>query len=141
MKKVLRDFGQRIQSLGLRMIEKTKEGFQKAKENIENTLLEDHLRRRFNLENPYKFQMVSTEPFQKVIEEWLPRHAKRYDEDDVFVFYGSMSRNDFHADDVIRDLSSNTDYRIKSIMEVFIPVTYEDKAVDVIATAVDCELL
>ncbi|MDD3113033.1 MAG: hypothetical protein WCR28_06675 [Candidatus Izemoplasmatales bacterium] len=141
MKNKLKDLGQKIQSLGLRVIEKTKEGIQKAKESIENTLLEDNLRRRFNLENPYKFQMVTSEPFKKVIEEWLPRHAKRYDEDDVFVFYGSMERNGFQAGEVLRDLSSDTDYRIKSVMEVYIPVTYEGKSIDVIATAVDCELL
>jgi hypothetical protein len=141
MNRLFKDLGGKLQSLGLEVVKKTKQGIQKAKASIENTLLEDNLRHRFNLENPYKFQMLSSKPLKNVVEELLPRHAKRYDEDDIFIFYGAMAHNDFHPGDEFRDLSSNATYRINSVMEVFVPVLYENESHDVVATAVDCELL
>jgi hypothetical protein len=71
-----------------------------------------------------------------VIGELLPRNAKRYNEDDIFVFYGGLEDNDILPGYVIKDLSDNTLYQVKEVASVKIPVTYEDKEYEVDGTAV-----
>lgn len=132
---------QKLRNLGITIVEKTKAGLQKAKSGIENTLLEENLRKRFNLENPYKFQLIKDKARNTIIDELFYRHAKRYIDDDLFVFYGSIEQNDFQKGYYIRDLSVNTDYEIKDIMEVQLPVEYRGKEYEVTATAVVCELV
>jgi hypothetical protein len=141
MKKELNDFSQKLRNLGITIVEKTKAGVQKVKSGVENTLLEDHLRKRFNLENPYRFQIIKDKANNSIIGELFYRHAKRYEEDDLFVFYGTKEANDFQIGYYIRDLSVNADYEIKEVMEVALPVEYNGKNYEVNATAVVCELV
>jgi len=130
-----------MRMLGIKIVEKTKAGIKKAKTGIENTLLEDHLRKRFNLENPYKFQIIKDKAKNSIIDELFYRHAKRYEEDDLFVFYGPLAANDLQKGYYIRDLSINADYEIKEVMEVEVPVEYNGKGYEIIGTAVITELV
>ncbi len=141
MKKNLQDLPQKLRSLGITIAEKTKQGIKKAKDSIENTILEEHLRKRFNLENPYRFQIIKDKADTSLVSELFYRHAKRYEDDDLFVFHGAPADNNFAKGHYIRDLSINADYEIKDIMEVTIPVEYKGKAYDVTCTAVVCELV
>ncbi|MBN2504300.1 MAG: hypothetical protein JXB20_03045 [Bacilli bacterium] len=141
MKKEIRDLSQKMRSLGVTIAKKTEEGISKAKDSIENTIFEEKLHRRFNLENPYKFQIIKDRSKTNFISAILPKNAKRYEEDDVFVFYGDLDYNNLEKGNVIRDLSNNADYEIKELIEVNIPVSYEDKTHEVTGTAAVCELL
>ena len=142
MKQKTKTLTQKLRDLGIKSMEKTKAGFSKVKAGIENTLLEDNLRKRFNLVNPYKFQIIKDkEARNTIIDELFYRHAKRYDEDDLFVFYGSIEQNDLQKGYYVRDLSANADYEIKEIMEVQIPIEYQGKNYDVTCTATVCELV
>ncbi|MDD4184600.1 MAG: hypothetical protein PHI01_04230 [Candidatus Izemoplasmatales bacterium] len=141
MKSESNSLSEKMRMLGIKIVEKTKAGIKKAKTGIENTLLEDHLRKRFNLENPYKFQIIKDKAKNTIIDELFYRHAKRYEEDDLFVFYGSLAANDLHKGYYIRDLSINADYEIKEVMEVEVPVEYNGKGYEIIGTAVITELV
>ncbi|MDD3957374.1 MAG: hypothetical protein PHW40_03040 [Candidatus Izemoplasmatales bacterium] len=142
MKQDWKDLPKRLHDLGLSVVEKTKKGIKQVKESIENTVLEDQLRKRFNLENPYKFQLVKPDrSLGSWIQEQMPRHAKRYDEDDLFVFYGSIEQNGFSKGEIIKDLSDEAMYKIVHQVEVCVSVRLDEKAHDVVATAVSCELL
>lgn len=141
MKSESNSLSEKMRMLGIKIVEKTKAGIKKAKTGIENTLLEDHLRKRFNLENPYKFQIIKDKAKNTIIDELFYRHAKRYEEDDLFVFYGSLAANDLQKGYYIRDLSINADYEIKEVMEVEVPVEYNGKGYEIIGTAVITELV
>lgn len=140
MKETLKDLSSKLKNLGISLVDTAKKGVEKAKSGIEHTLLEDSLRRRFNLENPYRFEVVSHSK-NDFLNNLLPRHAKRYDEDDLFVFYGTMAANDFQKGSIIKDLSDNAEYRIEEVLEVSIPVEHEGKSYPVAATAVTCKPL
>lgn len=139
MKKEIKDLSRKFHELGLTIIEKAKSGFEKTKKSIENTLLEDQLRRRFNLENPYKFQIVKDANLPNIINDLLSRHAKRFIEDELFVFYGTLEDNDFQKGSVIRDMSTNKDYLIQDLMAVTVGVELDGIIHEVDATAAVCK--
>ncbi len=141
MKKETKDLPQKLRDLGVSVYKKTEAGLKKAKASLDNTILDDHLHRRFNLENPYKFQIIKDKSKTNFISSILPKNAKRYEEDDLFVFYGSMDHNNLEKGNIIRDLSANADYEIKELMEVSVPVEYENKRHEVLGTCAVCELL
>ena len=141
MKKEIRDISEKLRSLGVKIIKSTEAGIARAKTSIANTLLEEHLHRRFNLENPYRFQIIKDRSKTNFISAILPKNAKRYEEDDVFVFFGNNEYNNLEKGNVIRDLSNNADYEIKDVIEVEVPVSYEKKTYEVVGTAAVCELL
>ncbi len=141
MKKETRDLPKKLRDLGVAVYKKTEAGLKKAKANFDNTILDDHLHRRFNLENPYKFQIIKDKSKTNFISSILPKNAKRYEEDDLFVFYGSKDHNNLEKGNIIRDLSVNADFEIKEIMEVTVPVEYEGKRHEVLGTCAVCELL
>jgi len=126
----------KLKHLGLDIIKKAKSSYKTARDSIENNFLNDSLRKRFNLENPYKFLIMDSMEKTSFINELLPRHAKRYNEDDVFVFYGNLSDNDIQVGYIIKDLSDETLYKVKEIALVQIPVTYDNKEYEVDCTAV-----
>ncbi len=140
MKETLKDLSQKLKKAGLQVYDSAKKGVEKAMTGIEHTILEDNLRRRFNLENPYRFEVI-TKSKTDILNNLLPRHAKRYDEDNLFVFYGSLSSNDFHKGHIIKDLSDNAEYLVEEILEVSIPVEYDGKSHMVVATALNCKAL
>ncbi len=141
MKKETRDLPQKLRDLGVSVYKKTEAGLKKAKVSIENTILDDHLHRRFNLENPYKFQIIKDKSKTNFISGILPKNGKRYEEDDLFVFYGSMDHNNLEKGNIVRDLSANADYEIKDILEVKVFVEYEGKRHEILGTCAVCELL
>lgn len=141
MKKEIKDFSQKLKDLGISVFKKTEAGLKKAKENVANTILDDHLHRRFNLENPYKFQIIKDKSKTNFISSILPKNAKRYVEDDLFVFYGSMEHNNLEKGNIIRDLSINADFEIKDLLEVKVSVEYENKQYEVLGTCAVCDLL
>ncbi len=140
MKEKIKDLSQKLKKLGIQVVDTAKKEIEKAVTGFENTVLEDNLRRRFNLENPYLFE-VNIKSKSNLLTGLLPRHAKRYDEDNLFVFYGAVQKNDFMKGYIIKDLSDNAEYEIEEIVEVSIPVDYEDKSYSVVCTAVTCKPL
>ncbi|MBU1144340.1 MAG: hypothetical protein KJ971_00600 [Firmicutes bacterium] len=141
MKSSEKDFPSKLRDLGLSVIKKAKKGIEHVKTGFENVVLEEHLKRRFNLENPYKFLVTEKEKKATLVEGLLPKNAKRYEEDDLFVFYGSLEENGFKTGDIVKDLSINAEFVIKKILEVKVPVEYENKSYEVIGTAVVCDAL
>jgi len=140
MKETIKDLSQKLKKVGLQVYDSAKKGVEKAMTGIENTIHEDNLRRRFNLENPYRFEVITKSKLD-ILNNLMPKHAKRYDEDNLFVFYGSMASNDFKKGSIVKDLSDNAEYRIEEILEVSIPVELEGKSQMVVATAVNCKAL
>jgi hypothetical protein len=95
------------------------------------------LHHRFNLEKPYRFDVLADSKMD-VLSSLRLRNAKRYDEDNLFVFYCSLEDNDFHVGQKIKDVADNAEYVIEAILAVTIPVELEQKTYDVTATAVSC---
>jgi hypothetical protein len=141
MKSSEKDLPSKLRDLGIKIYQSAKNSISSAKSSVENTILEENLKHRFNLENPYKFIVLSEPKKIGVINELSSRHAKRYDEDDLFVFYGKLENNEFQKGHIIRDISNNAEYSIKEILEVSVPVEYKHKSYDVIGTAVMCDAL
>jgi hypothetical protein len=127
---------EKLKNLGLEIAEKAKSGYKTARDSVEQNLLNDSLRRRFNLENPYKFIIMDSMEKTSFINEILPRHAKRFNEDDIFIFYGSISDNDIKEGYIIKDLSDETLYKVKEITMVKVTVTFENNDYEVNGTAV-----
>jgi len=135
MKKV-KDF---LKDKGVKLVQTTNKVIDKTKETIKDTLLYEHLRRRFQLEYPHKM-IVSSEPIDvNIITELRASHAKIYEDDNVFVFFGDLSHNQFIIGDFVKDLATLETYKIKDIAEVEIPVTLNDVVHEVKCTAVYCE--
>lgn len=139
MKKV-EDLPYKLKELGLSAYHKAKKGVMDAKQTALNTVLDEQLKHRFNLENPYKFVIGGNDEKVGIIDELTARHAKRYDEDDLFVFYGKPEKNDFHLGQTIVDLSDKAEYTVTSIVEVTVPVEYNHQVYDCLATAVMTEV-
>jgi HSP90 family molecular chaperone len=125
----IKDLSKKIKRLGLDLYKKAKNGYENAKTAAEQTILNDQLRKRFNLENPYKFVVTNEKDKATIINKYIPRHAKRYNEDDIFVFYGED--NDIAKGDVITDLSDETKYEVIQTVDVTMPVKLNDKVYDV----------
>ena len=124
-------FIEKIKDKGLKLVEKTKN-------QIKKTILDDQLRRRFQLENPRRFIVSDHEPNMNLINEIISSNAKVYEEDQVFVFYGH-GNEDLKAGNYVKDLGNLQLYKIKSVVQVEIPVTLKDQVHDVLGTAVYCE--
>lgn len=132
----LKDFGNKLKELGIKVGKSVEKGIESAKLSMENTLLEDNLKRRFNLENPYRFEIYDANKKSNVLTGLFVRHAKRYIEDDLFVFQGAIYENNFVKGGIIKDLSDNTEFQIQEIMQVLVPVTYNEKEYEIVGTAV-----
>jgi hypothetical protein len=70
------------------------------------------------------------------LNELLPRHAKRYIEDDIFVFYGNINDTDLKKGYYIKDLSDESMYKIQELAMVKVTVTYENASYEVDGIAV-----
>ncbi|MDD3477439.1 MAG: hypothetical protein PHP32_00985 [Candidatus Izemoplasmatales bacterium] len=136
-----KDIPSRLKELGIKAYQKAKDEILEAKSSVEGTILEENLRHRFNLENPYKFAVMSESKPLSTIKELTAKHAKRYDEDDLFVFFGKPSDNDFLDGNILRDLSNNAEYKIRQVLEVETSVEYKGKTHEVAATAVVCDMM
>ncbi|MCF7924836.1 MAG: hypothetical protein K9L64_07030, partial [Candidatus Izimaplasma sp.] len=110
-----------------------------AKENINDTMLMDKLKRRFNLENPHKFIVTEEIAKTNLVKELSAQHAKRYDEDNIFVFFGNNEANEIKKGFIVKDLKTLQDFIVKDIVEVEVPVELDSKSYEVIGTAVYTE--
>ncbi len=133
------DMRSRFRNLGLTLKNKAKKSWKKAKGTISETILEEQLRQRFNLENPYKFIITDKLEEPTKVDKLLTYHAKRYDEDDVFVFFGDNEDEALEPGKYIQDLSTQAFYEIIDVASVMVPVQLKHKTHEVPATAVYCE--
>jgi len=136
-----RTFKDRLKDLGIEIYNAAKKEYEAVVSTADEQIGKEKLRKRFNLENPYKFVMLDSSLRIKLLDNLMARHAKRYDEDDILVFFGTKKENHFKPKQRIKDLSDNTVYEIAEIVEVKIPVTLNNKDVEVPCTAIYGEIV
>lgn len=134
-----KDFPSKLKKLGISIYEGAKKGVEYTKASIEKTILDEQLKRRFNNENPYKFIIFDEDKKPTIIDEILTKNAKRYVENDLFVFYKSSVINDLYVGKCLRDLSVNKDYKVVELVNVTIPVLFDGESVEVECIAAMCE--
>ncbi len=132
---------EKLKKVGIKIANKAQETFNTTRNSIEQNFLNDSLRKRFNLENPYKFIIMDSKEKSSILNELLPRYAKRYLEDDIFVFYGTLKDNDIKVDYIIKDLSDETLYKVLELVDVKVTVTYQNKDYEVDGVAVYGKIL
>jgi len=137
----IKDLPAKAKELGLKVIKSVEKGVENVRMSVEKTVLDDNLRRRFNLENPYKFEVYEKGNKSTMLTNLFVRNAKRYEEDDLFVFAGSISENKFEKGGIIKDLAQNAEFRILDIIHVLVPVEYEGKRYEIGGTALHCQPL
>ncbi|MCK7486915.1 MAG: hypothetical protein MZU97_16500 [Bacillus subtilis] len=137
----MKEFATKLKELGLKVIKKVETGIGAAKNGVEATILNDNLHRRFNLENPYRFIVCEPDAKPSFIQTLLPVNAKRYVEDDAFVFFGSPTENKYRVNDIITDISDNSRYQITQVEGVLTTVVLNDTEHEVKGTAVKCKVL
>jgi len=137
----MKDFAAKLRDLGIKAVKTVEKSVESAKLSVENTVLEDNLRRRFNLENPYKFEVYEKKNKSSVLSSLFIRNAKRYEEDDLYVFSGSIQDNKFQVDGIIKDLAANAEFKIENIIQVLVPVEFNGKAYEIVGTALKCKAL
>ena len=134
------DFPARLKELGYEMLNAAKREVGTVVATAEKQVKKEKLKRRFNLENPYKFVLLDSSKRIRFLDSMFARHAKRYDEDDILVFFGTNKSNGFQPHHRIKDLSDNSIFEVLEIVEVSLPVKYEEKEVEVPCTAVYCKV-
>ncbi|MDP2425708.1 MAG: hypothetical protein Q8M70_05090 [bacterium] len=137
----MKDFPSKLKELGLKVVKRVEEGIDFAKSSVDSTILHDNLRRRFNLENPYRFIVCEPNTKPSILQTLLPTNAKRYEEDDLFVFFGSKEETKLRPGDIVHDLADSAKYEIKEIETVLVVVSYNNKDYEVSGTAVKCKVL
>ncbi|MFH0992914.1 MAG: hypothetical protein V1761_01040 [bacterium] len=136
MANMIKDLPQKLRELGLKAFKSIEKGVVTTRKGIENTFLTEELRRRFNLENPYKFEIRDAKAKTNLFTGLAAKNAKRYEDDDLFVFFGLPEDTGLVVGTIIKDLSDGAEYAIETIIAVTMTVTLEDKGYDVPATAV-----
>ncbi|OQX93212.1 MAG: hypothetical protein B6I17_03720 [Tenericutes bacterium 4572_104] len=131
-----KDLIDRLKGLGIEVINAAKKEYQTVISGTEKQFSKEKLRKRFNQENPYKFVLLDGPVRIKIIDNLLARHAKRYNEDDILVFFGTKKENHFKPSQRIKDLSDNIIYEIVEVVEVMIPITLNNKDIEVPCTAI-----
>jgi hypothetical protein len=141
MKKI-DDLAEKLKKVGIDVVTKVKETYNTAKESMDKNFLNDSLKRRFNLENPYKFIIMSDKSKTNIVNELMPRNAKRYIDDEIFVFFGTLEDNDdIKVGNYIKDISDNSFYEVLELASVKVSVTYENKEYEVNGVAVNGRLV
>lgn len=147
-----KSWGTKLKELGIKVgkgvekgtgfvVDNIEKGVGYVKDSMEKTVLDDNLRHRFNLENPYKFEVYGKGNKSTMVTSLLVRNAKRYEEDDLFVFFGSVADNGFEKGGIIKDLAINAEFRILDIVQVLVPVEFNGKTYEVVGTALNCQAL
>lgn len=134
-------FTKYLKEKGVKLVEKTNKVIDNTKNKIKDTILKDKLKRRFQLENPHKFIITENKVEANLINEMTSTHAKIYEEDHVFVLYGHQDDNHVDIGYFVRDLKTTALYIVKDIVDVEVPVMFEDEIYDVEGTAIYCEEL
>jgi hypothetical protein len=138
---MMKEFATKLKELGLKVIKKVETGIDAAKNTVEANILNDNLRRRFNLENPYRFVVCEPNAKPSFVQTLLPVHAKRYVEDDTFIFFGAPTETKYRVNDIVTDISDNARYQIVQLEGVLTTVVLNDKEHEVKGTAVKCKVL
>ncbi|HAQ57035.1 MAG TPA: hypothetical protein DCR44_06535 [Acholeplasmatales bacterium] len=141
MATTIKDWTLKLRTLGLNVVKTIEKGVTDTRKGIEHTILENELRHRFNLENPYRFEIRDPKEKPNVLTGLAARNAKRYDEDDLFVLYGEPSVTGILAGNILKDLSNGAEYQVENVVSVTMGVTYQNKEHEVPATAVKCKAL
>ncbi|MDP3131003.1 MAG: hypothetical protein Q8N15_06725 [Bacillota bacterium] len=141
MATTIKDWTLKLRTLGLNVVKTIEKGVTDTRKGIEHTILENELRHRFNLENPYRFEIRDPKEKPNALTGLAARNAKRYDEDDFFVLYGEPSSTGIVAGNVLKDLSNGAEYQVENVVSVTMTVTYQNKEHEVPATAVKCKAL
>lgn len=136
-----RDFKSRLKDLGIEIYNAAKKEVDSVVTSAETQISNEKLRRRFNLENPYRFLLMDRPCKIKCLSSFFAKHAKRYDDDDILVFFGSKSKTKFKAKQRIKDLSDNTIMEIIELVDVKISVSLNEREIEVPCTAVYGKLL
>ena len=131
-----RDFSSVLKDLGIEVYNAAKKEYDVAVNGAKKQFKKDKLRKRFNLENPYKFVFLDSRMRISFLDSLLARHGKRYDEDDILVFFGKKDENNIKPKQRIKDLSNNSLYEVIELVEVAISVTMDDTVFEVPCTAV-----
>lgn len=130
------NFKSKLKELGVEIYTQAKKEYEAVVKSTNSQIKKEKVRRRFNLENPHRFVLLDSKTRVKLFDNIFARHAKKYDEDDIFVFYGSKESNSFEKGQEIKDLSDDVVYEILEIVEVTIPVSYEEGVVDAECSAI-----
>jgi len=130
------DLREKLKGLGIEVYNNAKKEYNAVLKGARKQIRKDKLRKRFNLENPFKFVLLDNKIRVKFLDNLTSRHAKRYNEDDILVFFGSIEENNFLINQKIKDLSDSTVYVIQEVIDVTIPVTLEKEVVDAPCTAI-----
>jgi len=141
MANTIKDLTAKLRELGLKAVRSIEKGVVETRRGIENTILEDELRTRFNLENPYRFEIRGPKEKPSVLAGFGARNAKRYEDDDLFVFHGDVASAGVAKGDIVKDLSDGAEYEVENVIPVTMTVTLRDQPHDVAATAVKCRAL
>lgn len=136
-----RNFKDRLKGLGIEIVTAAKREYNAALTGAEKQIKKEKIRKRFNLENPYKFILLDDTKRIKWLDKFFARHAKRYDEDDILVFFGTQKENHFKPHQRIKDLSDESIMEIIEVVDVSIPVKLEEDVIDTPCTAVYGRLL
>ncbi|QWC00119.1 hypothetical protein KHQ88_00705 [Mycoplasmatota bacterium] len=130
-----------LKDKGVKLVEKTNEVIDYTKSKIKDTILKDKLKRRFQLENPHKLMITESKVDVNLLQELTAEHAKIYEEDNIFVLYGHQKDNQVDLGYFVRDLKTMELYIVKDMVDVEIPVTFEDEIYNIEGTAIYCEAL
>ncbi len=136
-----RSFSDRLKGLGIEIATAAKREYNAALSTAEKKIKKEKLRKRFNLENPYKFVLLDDQKRMRWFDKYFARHAKRYDEDDILVFFGTQKENGFKPNQRIKDLSDESVMEIIETVDVNLSVKYENDQIEVPCTAVYGRLL
>jgi|AntAceMinimDraft_17_1070374.scaffolds.fasta_scaffold02107_3 hypothetical protein len=131
-----KDFPSKLKGLGIEVYNAAKKEYKAVVSGAGKQIRKDKLRKRFNLENPYRFVLLDSKIRVKLFDGLMAKHAKRYDEDDILVFFGSKDDNNFQAKQHIKDLSDETIYEILEIIDVTMPVKCDETVVEVPCAAI-----
>lgn len=137
----MKEFAKKLKDLGIKVVKKVESGIDHAKASVESTILTENLRHRFHLENPYRFIVCEPSAKPSLIQTLMPQNAKRYEEDDTFVFFGSPEDNHFRIGDIVTDIADQSKYEILAIEGVLVPVMLNENEYEVKGTAVSCKAL
>ncbi len=141
MATTIKDWTLKLRTLGLNVVKTIEKGVTETRKGIEHTILEDELRRRFNLENPYRFEIRNPAEKPNPLTGLAARNAKRYDEDDLFVFYGAPAATGLAVGYILKDLADGAEYQVENVVSVTMSVTHQNQEHEVSATAVKCRAL
>lgn len=131
-----RDFKARLKDLGVEIYNAAKKEYESVVSSAERQVSMSKLKKRFNLENPYRFVLLDSSTRVKWLDSFFAKHAKRYDDDDILVFFGSKAQNKFKVKQRIKDISDNTIMEVIEMVDVKITVTLNEEEVEVPCTAI-----